>query len=250
MRTDLRDKIALVTGSAHRVGRAVALELAKHGVHILVHYHRSGPSQVRDTMQDIKSYGVDAFSVQADISQAEGVDTLFNGLQERFDRLDILVNSAAVFQKRRLLAVSLEDWNLTMNVNLRAPFLATQQAAKIMAGNPVPGGVIVNICDAGVDGPWKAYPHHGVSKSALWMLTQVSALSLGPSIRVNAIVPGPVMKTAGLQISDDDWAKVGERNPLKRTGAAEDVARAALYLCQEDFLTGSLIHVNAGEHLH
>ena len=249
MRTDLRDKIALVTGSAHRVGRAIALELAKHGVHILVHYHRSDPAQVRGTLQDIKSYGVDAFSVQADISQAEGTAALFAGLQERFDCLDILVNSASVFQQRHLLAVSLEDWNLTMNVNLRAPFLTTQQAAKIMADNAVPGGVIVNICDAGVDGPWKEYPHHGISKSALWMLTQVSALSLGPSIRVNAIVPGPVMKTAGIDISDDEWAKAGERNPLRRTGSAEDVARAALYLCQEDFLTGTLLHVNAGEHL-
>ena len=249
MRTDLRDKTALVTGSARRVGRAIALELAKNGVHILVHYHGSDPAQVRDTLQNIKSYGVDAFSVQADISRPADVEMLFDRLQERFDRLDILVNSASVFQKRRLLEVSLEDWNLTMNVNLRAPFLATQQAAKIMAGNAVPGGVIVNICDAGADGPWQEYPHHGISKSGLWMLTQVSALSLGPLIRVNAIVPGPVMKTAGLDISDDQWAKAGERNPLRRTGSAEDVARAVLYLCQEDFLTGAVIHVNAGEHL-
>ena len=249
MRTDLRDKTALVTGSARRVGRPIALELAKHGVHILVHYHRSDPPQVRDTLQNIKSYGVDAFSVQADISQPEDIAMLFARLQERFDGLDILVNSASVFQKRQLLAVSLDDWNLTMNVNLRAPFLMTQRAAKIMADNAVPGGVIVNICDAGADGPWKEYPHHGISKSALWMLTQVSALSLGPSIRVNAIVPGPVMKTAGLDISDDQWAKAGERNPLRRTGAAEDAARAVRYLCQEDFLTGALLHVNAGEHL-
>ncbi len=249
MRTDLRGKTALVSGSAHRVGRSIALELAKNGVHILVHYHRSDPSQVRETLQDIKSHGVDAFSAQADLSQPEAIDGLFAGLRERFDGLDILVNSASVFQKRQLLEVSLADWNLTMNVNLRAPFLMTQQAANIMAKNAAPGGVIINICDAGVDGPWQEYPHHGISKSALWMLTQVSALSLGPSIRVNAVVPGPVMKTAGLQLSDEAWAKAGERNPLKRTGTAEDAARAVLYLCQEDFLTGAVIHVNAGEHL-
>lgn len=249
MRIDLRDKIALVTGSAHRIGRAIALELAKQGVHILMHYHRSDPAQVRGTLQDIKSYGVAAFSVQADLSQAKGVETLFNGLQEQFDSLDILVNSAAVFQQRQLLEVSLADWNLTMNLNLRAPFLTTQKAAKIMADNPVPGGVIVNICDAGVDKPWQEYAHHGISKSALWMLTQVSALSLGPAIRVNAIVPGVIMKAAGRQVSDENWARAGERNALKRTGSAEDVARAVAYLCQEDFLTGTLLHVNAGEHL-
>ena len=249
MRADLQGKTALVTGSAHRVGRSIALELARHGVHILVHYHRSKPAQTRDTLQDIKSYGVNAFSVQADLSQPKDIDALFAGLQARFDRLDILVNSASVFQKRPLLEVSLADWNLTMNVNLRAPFLITQQAAKIMANNALPGGVIVNICDAGVDGPWQEYPHHGISKSALWMLTQVSALSLAPAIRVNAVVPGPVMKTAGVQLSDEQWAKVGERNPLRRTGKPEDVARAVVYLCQEDFLTGVCIHVNAGEHL-
>ena len=249
MRIDLTDKIALVTGAAHRVGRAIALELAKNGVHILVHFNQSDPSQVRETLHDIKSFGVDGFSVQADISQPEGIDTIFEAVQERFGRLDIVVNSASVFQRRELLEVSLEDWDLTMNVNLRAPFLITQRAAALMADNAVPGGTIVNICDQGVDGPWKEYSHHGISKSALWSLTQVSAVTLGPSIRVNAIVPGPVMKPAGRNISDEEWAKVGERTALKKTGSGEDVARAVRYLCEEDFLTGTLIHVNGGEHL-
>ncbi len=249
MRIDLKDKVALVTGSAHRVGRAIALELAKNGVHIMVHYHSSDPAQVRDTLHEIKSYGVDAFEVQSNIGEPEGVDAIFQAIHERYGRLDIVVNSASVFQQRQLLDVSLEDWNLTMNVNLRAPFLITQQAAKMMAENAVQGGAIVNICDHGTDAPWKAYAHHGVSKSALWMLTQVSAVSLGPSIRVNAIIPGPVMKPAGRPMSDEEWAKVGEKNPLNKTGSAEDVARAVVYLCQENFLTGTLIHVNAGEHL-
>lgn len=249
MHIDLKDKVALVTGSAHRVGRAIALELAKNGVHIMVHYHSSDPAQVRDTLHEIKSYGVDAFEVQSNVGEAEGIDAIFEAIHERYGRLDIVVNSASVFQQRQLLDVSLEDWNLTMNVNLRAPFLITQQAAKMMAENAVQGGAIVNICDHGTDSPWKAYAHHGVSKSALWMLTQVSAVSLGPSIRVNAIIPGPVMKPAGRPMSDDEWAKVGEKNPLNKTGSAEDVARAVVYLCQEDFLTGTLIHVNAGEHL-
>lgn len=249
MRIDLNDKVALVTGAAHRVGRAIAIELAKNGVNILVHYHSSDPSQVRDTIHEIKSHGVDAFYVQADISQPEGIDVIFEAIQERFGRLDIVVNSASNFQKRQLLEVTLDDWNTTMNINVRAPFLITQRAADVMADNAVPGGVIVNIVDQGVDGPWVAYPHHGISKLALWGLTQVTAVSLGPSIRANAVLPGPVMKPAGRNMSDEDWAKVGERNPLNKTGSAEDVARAVLYLCQEDFLTGTLIHVNAGEHL-
>lgn len=249
MRVDLKDKVALVTGSAQRVGRAIAIELAKQGVHIMVHYHSSDPSEVREAIHEIKSHGVDAFDIQADVSKPEEIDKIFEAIHDRYGRLDIVVNSASVFQQRELMDVSLEDWELTMNVNVRAPFLITQQAVEVMNNNAVPGGTIINICDAGADGPWREYAHHGISKSALWMLTQVSALSLGPSIRVNAIIPGPVMKPAGRPMSDEEWAKVGEGNPLNTTGTAEDVGRAVVYLCQEDFLTGTLIHVNAGEHL-
>jgi NAD(P)-dependent dehydrogenase (short-subunit alcohol dehydrogenase family) len=147
-----------------------------------------------------------------------------------------------------LLEVTLESWNLAMDVNLRAPFLFTQQAARLMMDNEPPGGVIINICDQGADAPWPVRPHHGISKYALWMLTQVSAVSLGPHIRVNAIVPGPVMKTAGM--SDEDWARVGEPLPLKMTGSGNDIGRAVVYLAQERFITGAKLHVNGGEHLH
>ncbi len=141
MRVELQDKVALVTGAARRVGRVIALALAEQGVHILAHYNNADPAQVRDTLQAIKSFGVDAYAVQADFSQADAVDALFAGFQERFKQLDIVVNSAAVFQPRRLLDVSLEDWELTMAVNLRAPFLITQRAARLMLENPIPGGI-------------------------------------------------------------------------------------------------------------
>lgn len=248
-RIELRDQVALITGAAQRVGRVIALELAQQGVNILAHFNSAAPSQVRATIQEIKSLGVDAHAVQADLSDAEGVDFVIAAAEDQFDRLDIVINNASVFQMRDLLDVSLEDWDLTMAVNLRAPFLITQRAARVMAHNPIPGGVIVNICDAGVDGPWEKYPHHGISKSALWMLTQVSALSLGPDIRVNAVAPGPVMKSAGRLTSDEEWAVIGWRSVLGKTGEPEDVARAVVYLCQEDHITGALLHINAGEHL-
>ncbi|MCY3979041.1 MAG: SDR family oxidoreductase [Chloroflexi bacterium] len=249
MRVDLAGKVALITGSAQRVGRVIALDLAEQGVSILVHYNSAEQSTVRKTLQEIRTHGVAAHAVQADLSHAEGVESLLTTAIARFDRLDIVVNNASVFQARDFLDLSLADWDLTMAVNLRAPFLITQRAARIMAENPIPGGVIINICDAGVDGPWEKYPHHGISKSALWMLTQVSALSLGPDIRVNAIVPGPVMKTAGRGVTDEEWTKIGQRSVLRKTGSAEDVARAVVYLCGEDHITGALLHVNAGEHL-
>ena len=246
---DLTGKVALVTGAAQRVGRVIALELARQGVNILLHYNRTDPAKVRETVEELKSQGVDAHAVQADLSRADGIEALFAGLMEHYTRLDIVVNSASVFQKRQLLDVTTEDWDLTMAVNLRAPFLITQRAARLMLRNPIPGGAIINISDHGADSPWREYAHHGISKSALWMLTQVSALSLAPHIRVNAIAPGPIMKSAGSAISDEAWTRVGERLPLRRTGSPEDVARAVVYLCREDFITGELLHVNGGEHL-
>jgi pteridine reductase len=248
MRLDLSGQVALVTGSAHRVGKAIALELARLGVHILVHYGGSA-SAATDTVREIKSLGADAFSVQADLRTKDGIEQMFAALREHFGRLHILVNSAANFQQRDLLEVSLEDWQETLSINLTAPFLCTQAAAAMMRQNDPPGGAIVNILDLGAIHPWMKYPHHSVSKAGLWMLTQVSAASLGPDIRVNAVLPGPVMKPAGTNMTDAEWAAIGKRVPLGRTGSAEDVARAVAYLAREDYITGTVIHTNGGEHL-
>lgn len=248
MKSNLNDQVAIVTGGAHRVGRAIALELARLGVHVLVHYNQSAEAAT-DTAREIKSYGVEAYTVQADISTPEGVEGVFAALGERFGRLHILVNSAANFQQRDLLDVSLQDWQETLNLNLTAPFLLTQAAAAVMRQNHPTGGVIVNILDKGALTPWTKYPHHSVSKAALHMLTLVSAASLGPDIRVNGVIPGPVMKPAGASMSDAEWEQVGQRVPLRRTGNAEDVARAVAYLASEDYLTGVILPVNGGEHL-
>ncbi|MCU0512864.1 MAG: SDR family oxidoreductase [Anaerolineae bacterium] len=248
MRTDLNDQVALVTGSAHRVGRAIALALARAGVHVLVHYHRASTEDVRDTLHEIKSYGVDAFAVSADISQPEGVQQVMDALREQFGRVNILVNSASVFPQGPLLDVSLASWDLTMHVNLRAPFLFTQQAARLMQQNTPPGGVIVNIVDRGARQPWVKRPEHGISKAGLWMLTQVSALSLAPHIRVNAILPGPVLKTND-GMTDDEWARMATRLPLQITGDGDDIGRAVVYLAGESFITGALLDVDGGEHL-
>lgn len=248
MQIDLTDKVALVTGSAHRVGRAIALELAQVGVHIMVHYNSAQPDTLRDTVHELKAAGVRVHTVQADLSQPEGVTQTLDALREAFRRVDILVNSASVFPQGPLIDVTLESWDLTMNVNLRAPFLLTQGCARMMLSQDPPGGAIINILDVGVHKPWLKRPHHGVSKAALWSLTQVSALALAPHIRVNAVVPGPVMKTND-GMTDDTWAEMGRSLPLQTTGDAGDVGRAVVYLARESFITGTMIQVNGGEHL-
>ncbi len=248
MRVELVEQVALVTGGAHRVGKAIALELAKCGADVLIHYNSSSAAAT-ETVREIKSLGVNASSVQADISTQEGVETVFTALREQFGRLNVMVNSAANFQQRELLEVTLAEWQETLAINLTAPFLCTQAAAALMRQNDPSGGVIVNILDKGAVEPWPKYAHHSVSKAALWMLTQVSAASLGPDIRVNAVIPGPVMKPAGTDMTDAEWEAVGKRTPLGRVGSAEDVARTVAYLASENYITGTVVHVNGGEHL-
>ncbi len=248
MQLDLTDHVALVTGSAHRVGKAIALELARHGVNIMVHYHNTDDKVVRDTLHEIKSRGVDAFSVQADISTEDGVKTVFDAMAEHYQKLNILVNSASIFNQNTLMNTSLEDWQQSIDVNLTAPFLCTQAAVRLMRENNPVGGCIINICDYGSIHPWPERIDHGVSKAGLLMLTQASAVSLGSeNIRVNGVLPGPVMKAQGM--SDEAWEKTADKSPLKRTGDASDVARAVAYLAREDYITGTILHVNGGEHL-
>lgn len=247
MQIDLRGQVALVTGSAHRVGKAIALELASAGVHILVHYNSATPEVVAATLADIRAHDVEAHALQADISRPEGVERLFTTLRETFGRLNILVNSASNFQKRRLMEVSLSDWEDTMRINVTAPFLCTQAAVPLLRANSPAGGCIVNICDYGALEAWPDYAHHGISKAALHMLTRVSALTFGEeNIRVNAIIPGLVMRPP--DFSEEVWERNAQLVPLRRAGTAEDVARAVAYLCREDWLSGVTLRVDGGEY--
>ncbi len=258
MQIDLSEQVAVVTGSAHRVGKAIALELARRGTSILVHYNSAPDETVRDTIREIKSLGVDALPVQADVSTPEGVDAVFAAADAHFGRLDVLVNSASVFPKGQLLDVRLEDWQRTLNVNLTGPFMCTQRAVTMIRATRQldaernsgmqSAAAIVNIVDKGAVTPWPERAHHGISKAGLYMLSLTSAVNFAPDVRVNTVLPGPVMAPPGMD--DARWQQIGqEQTLLGRPGHAEDVARAVAYLVTESFITGALIHVNGGEHL-
>lgn len=251
MRENLQGKVAIVTGSARRVGRAIAIELARAGVNILVHYHETPEEEARNTLKDVKSFGVNAWLVQADLSKPEGVNQLFSEARTCFPDLHILVNSASNFQRRGLMQVTLEDWQNTLAINLTAPFLCTQAAVRWMQEH-APNehgdqGVIINICDKGSLEPWVDFAHHGVSKAGLLALSQVTAASLGPSIRANAIIPGLVMKPDGMD--ETRWQTFAQDSPAKRPGSASDIGRAVVYLAGEDFISGAVLRVDGGESL-
>jgi len=237
---ELTGKVAVVTGSAHRVGKIIALALARAGAHIVVHYHSSSESPA--AVAEIEALGVRAIDVAADLGDPAGATAVFEAAEREFGGVDVLVNSASNFQKGSVLTLSPEDWQETLAINLSGPFFCAQLAARSMLRRG--GGAIVNIADLSGLQPWAGYPAHSVSKAGLLMLTKVLAKALAPTIRVNAVAAGPVLKPDDWD--DARWQASGSRTLLKRTGSGYDVARAALFLLQEDFVTGTTMLVDGG----
>jgi pteridine reductase len=248
---DLQDKVALVTGSARRVGKAIAIALAREGAHLIVHYGRS-EDEARQTAEEIAGLGVEAFPVQADLGDPDQIVALFEAAGGRFGRLDVLVNSAASFEKRDFDAITLDDWERVLAVNLRAPFLCTQHAARLMRVVDRPAGqpaLIANIVDLSGVYPWRGYAHHGVSKAGLLHLTRIAARELAPGIRVNAIAPGPILPPPGMDSDGEAWRRIGESVPLARPGDPAQIGQTVVYLAANDYVTGTLVNVDGGEHL-
>ncbi len=242
---DIHGRVALVTGAAHRVGKVIALALAERGAHIVVHFNRSEEA-AHETEAEIRALGVQAIMVRANLGNPLEIEDMFTQVEAFFGRLEILVNSASTFQSADLLELTLDAWNYVMAINLRAPFQCGQLAAHLMLARGT-GGVIVNVADVAGQRPWLKYPHHSVSKAGLLMLTQVMAKSLGPDIRVNAVVPGPVLKPE--RMPDARWYHLGQMLPLKRTGRAENVGQAVVALVENDFITGAILNVDGGDSL-
>ena len=237
-------KVALVTGGARRVGRAIALELAGRGYALAVHYHHSPATEVAGTLAACREQRIQANAFQADLAEPAQIAALFASIQARFGRLDVLVNSASAFHRGRLMDTTLADWGETMALNLTAPFLCTQEAIRIMRTQDPAGGVIVNIGDKGSMEPWPEFAAHGVSKAGLLALTRLTAVSEAPLIRANMVIPGLVMKPDGMP--DSRWESLAADTPLNRPGDAEDVARAVAFLAEEPFITGALLRVDGG----
>jgi pteridine reductase len=238
---ELMDKIALVTGSAHRVGKQIALHLAGEGCHIIIHYNHSRDKALK-TLAEITNQGVRAITLQADLSRHEGILHLFEQIDRELQGLDILVNSAAILKPKGFLEVELTDWNQTMALNLRGAFFCLQQAALRMQARG--GGAVVNITDVIGLKPWAKYPIHSISKAGMEMLTKVAAIELAPDIRVNAIAPGLILPPE--RMSSTRWQQLAQDSLLRRTGTPEDVARAVSFLLKNDYITGETLVVDGG----
>jgi pteridine reductase len=238
---EIEGRVALVTGGARRVGRAFALGLAGAGADVLVNYH-SSEHEARETVAAIETLGRRAIAVQADVASSDGVRALVDAAQRGFGRLDILVNSASLFERTPVPEISEADWDRVLGVNLRGPFFLSQAAAPLLARDG--GGIITNIVDLSALQPWPGYAHHAVSKAGLLHLTRVLARALAPAVRVNSIAPGTVLAPA-----DDSGEDGSERRVTARQGLPDDVVAALLYLVRSDFVTGENLVVDGGRML-
>jgi NAD(P)-dependent dehydrogenase (short-subunit alcohol dehydrogenase family) len=238
--------LAVVTGGAQRLGRAFALTLAYQGYAVLVHYHRS-TKQAAKAVAEIESFGVPAFSAQANLTLADEVGSLFLTVDSllaspdsNLSHFSVLVNSAAVMPRGDALTLPVAEWDAALDLNLRAPFLCAQQASLRMER----GGLIVNVSDVGAEKTWSGFPAYTVSKAALESLTKVLARSFAPSVRVNAIAPGLVLPSKN--VTAEEWDKLVGRLPLKRPATTEEVASALEFLLKNEYITGQTIVVDGG----
>ena len=240
--TNLDGKVALVTGAAKRLGRAIALHLAAEGADVVVHYHQSR-DQAEEVVAEIKKLGRRAISLPANLQKKSDLDQLFAAAAEEFGRLDILVNNASNFLHTEFTTTTEESWDASFDVNLKAPFFCSQAAAPLLKKNR---GVIINLSDvAGLLG-WTGYIPHCISKAGIIMLTRALAKELAPEVRVNAIAPGTITMPGDAPELETDYIK---RAPLRRTGTTADVATAVSFLVNSPFITGQIIVLDGGRTL-
>ena len=241
---ELRNRVALVTGGAHRLGKAIALSLGQAGSRVVIHYHNSAQKAER-TIAELQELGVEAFAISGDIANIEEVNDIVDQAASHWDRLDILVNNAGIWGATPIGTVTQERWDELMAINVRSMFFATQRATPHLRKTQ---GTIVNIADVGALRPWRNYTPYLVSKGGVITLTEALAKDLAPEIRVNAVAPGPVL-------IPDYWSQEQANAtihtiPLRRWGSAEDIGQAVVYLVQADYVTGVTIPVDGGQRLH
>lgn len=233
--------LALVTGGAHRLGRAFALALARQGYAVALHYHASS-GEAQATAAEIRDLGVPTFPLQADLTRPEEIERLFIEIDNLLadTSFNILVNSAALMPRGDARTLTAADFDAAIALNLRAPFLCAQQAARRMP----PGGLIVNITDIGVAKAWTGFPAYTVSKAGLESLTKILARALAPDIRVNAIAPGLVLPSEDMPAAD--WERLVSRLPAKRPADPDEVASALEFLIKNEYITGQTIAIDGG----
>ncbi len=241
---ELRGRTGIITGGGIRVGRALALGLARAGVDVFIHYNRSdGPA--RETAEMARRLGVRAAVGSVDLSDPSTASELVKMATERLGSPSILVNSASGFPSDTIRNVDLDAWRATLDLTLGAPVFATQAFADALPDDL--DGSVVNITDVRTHAPYREHFSYIVAKGGIDTFTRTAALQLAPRIRVNAVALGVILPPGS---EDDDYAlRLAEDLPLGRVGGTDPVVAAALALLENDFITGEIVRVDGGGHL-
>lgn len=239
---NLSGKKILVTGAAKRVGKEIALELARRGASVVVHYLAS-EKEAFQTAAEIKKLGVNSVALKADLSVWSEAQKMVFLAAESLGGLDALVNNASTFYKTPLEKMSEKEFDELLDSNLKGAFACSLEAAKIMGGNPG-GGKIVSIADWPASKPYKGYAPYQIAKAGVVAMTAVLAKELAPKILVNAVAPGPILPPDGMPEKEVD--AIAKTTLLGKWGGAHSIAHAVAFLLENDFITGQTIFVDGG----
>ena len=245
---DLSEKVALVTGGGVRVGRALVLALAEAGCDVFIHYGNSA-----DAAAEVKAkaefWGVRAITYSADLADAAATDAVIPKAIEAFGKVDILINSASIYpEDDRFNQIDADFWDRIFAINLRAPFQLSQAFAKQIPTNGK--GKIININDGRIPRPHPNNFSYRLTKRGLWDMTEMMALELAPRITVNALALGQILEPPSHPEPQQFLEDYARRNiPLKFPGNPQVVVDGALFLLEQDFLTGSTIRLDGGEYI-
>lgn len=234
-------KRALVTGAGGRVGQAIAVELARSGFEVAIHY-RSSAAGAEHTLAECRAAGGDGWLVRGDVGTLDGCRHVVAAVSTRWDTLDLLVNNASIFAPVPFGEATLDDWSAMQDVNLRAPFLLSQGLlSRLRAAE----GVVVHMCDIGADRPVAGFAPYSVSKAGLVMLVKAMAVELAPQVRTVGVSPGQVAWPD--DYPEEKRERLARRIPMKRVGTPDDVARLVRFLATEaPYLNGVVVPVDGG----
>jgi NAD(P)-dependent dehydrogenase (short-subunit alcohol dehydrogenase family) len=239
---ELRGRWALVTGGAKRIGLVVAHELAGRGANVVVHYHTSA-SEAAEAVTSLRARGVEAEALRADLADSAQVLRLADEAEACSGGIALLVNNASNYLRAGFDALTEAIWDASLDVNLKAPFLLSWTIGRAMRTRGE--GTIVNLVDWAGERPYRDYLPYCISKAGLTALTKALAKELAPTVRVNAVAPGPVLPPD--DFGPETLAAIRRATPLGRIGTPQDVARAIRFLAEEaSFSTGSILHVDGG----
>ena len=235
------NKIALITGAARRVGKAMAQHLASQGWNIAIHYNTSEHEARLFCNELIGTYPKQQFEIfKADLNLPEEVELLIPQVIQKMTSLDLLINNASVFEPAKLGETTTGFLDRQMNVNFKAPFILIREFAQTLKS-----GVIVNFVDTRIVNNQSNFAAYSISKKALWELTKMAALEFGPDIRVNAIAPGLTLPPE--EKGEDYLLRLAEKIAMKRPGGLEPILKSLDYILNNDYLTGQLLFCDGCE---